>query len=357
MSLTKRNRVWHYDFIYKGRRFQGSTGQTNINKAKLVEAKVRSDAALEAFGIGAPKVSPLFRDFMADDGAFLTFVRRHSKKKRTIEFYKERTARLLEYAPWSEARLSDIDEEALVKYCEFRIKSVKVSTVNREIATIRKALYLAYEWKLIPRKPRVRQLPGEVGRTFVLTADFEREYLAAATYPLKEAAILILDLGLRPDECVSLRKSDISGDALLVREGKTANARRSLPLTARCREVIRLCSALFPDSEFLFPGNKGGHLRRMTLDNYHTRLRRKHSHWPAEFVLYSLRHTFGTRLAESGASPFDILQLMGHSNIAISQRYVHQGAGHLTLSMKRKEAMDRLLRGEVQEDTSVKERS
>ena len=42
-----------------------------------------------------------------------------------------------------------------------------------------------------------------------------------------------------------------------------------------------------------------------------------------EFVLHSLRHTYGTRLGESGAEAFTIMRLMGHSSITISQRYVH----------------------------------
>jgi integrase len=42
----KNARFWHYDFQYKGQRFHGSTGQTDRNKAKTVEATRRYDAAL-----------------------------------------------------------------------------------------------------------------------------------------------------------------------------------------------------------------------------------------------------------------------------------------------------------------------
>jgi integrase len=44
---------------------------------------------------------------------------------------------------------------------------------------------------------------------------------------------------------------------------------------------------------------------------------------PAEFVLHGLRHTFGTRLGETGTEAFAIMRLMGHSSISVSQRYVH----------------------------------
>src|SRR5215471_7935226 len=41
------------------------------------------------------------------------------------------------------------------------------------------------------------------------------------------------------------------------------------------------------------------------------------------FRIYDCRHTFGTRLGESGADAYTICKLMGHSNILVSHRYVH----------------------------------
>jgi integrase len=44
------------------------------------------------------------------------------------------------------------------------------------------------------------------------------------------------------------------------------------------------------------------------------------------FVLYSLRHTFLTRLGESGCDVWTLARIAGHSSIAMSSRYVHQSA-------------------------------
>jgi integrase len=40
-------------------------------------------------------------------------------------------------------------------------------------------------------------------------------------------------------------------------------------------------------------------------------------------VLYSLRHTFLTRLGESGCDAWTLARIAGHSDIRISTRYVH----------------------------------
>ena len=41
------------------------------------------------------------------------------------------------------------------------------------------------------------------------------------------------------------------------------------------------------------------------------------------FIPYSLRHTFLTRLGESGCDAWTLAKIAGHSNIAIGARYVH----------------------------------
>jgi integrase len=41
------------------------------------------------------------------------------------------------------------------------------------------------------------------------------------------------------------------------------------------------------------------------------------------FVLYTLRHTFLTRLGQSGCDPWTLARIAGHASINISARYVH----------------------------------
>jgi predicted transcriptional regulator len=43
---------------------------------------------------------------------------------------------------------------------------------------------------------------------------------------------------------------------------------------------------------------------------------------PEELTVHVLRHSFGTQLAECGASVYEIRDLMGHSSIVVSENYV-----------------------------------
>ncbi|MCH6554482.1 MAG: tyrosine-type recombinase/integrase [Acidobacteria bacterium] len=47
----------------------------------------------------------------------------------------------------------------------------------------------------------------------------------------------------------------------------------------------------------------------------------------SSFVLYSLRHTFLTRLGESGCDAWTLARIAGHSSISVSARYVHPSEG------------------------------
>jgi integrase len=61
---------------------------------------------------------------------------------------------------------------------------------------------------------------------------------------------------------------------------------------------------------------------------------------PEDFVLHSLRHTFGTRLGEAGADAFTIMKLMGHSTVTVSQKYVHPSPEFLETAMTRLQALN-----------------
>ena len=61
---------------------------------------------------------------------------------------------------------------------------------------------------------------------------------------------------------------------------------------------------------------------------------------PADFVLHAMRHTFGTRLGETGADAFTIMKLMGHSSVTISQRYVHPSPEAIEIAYERLTALN-----------------
>src|SRR5437868_11210574 len=172
-------------------------------------------------------------------------------------------------------------------------------------------------------------LPGERHRERVLSVQEELKYLSAASEPLASIAAVLTDTGMRPEEAYRLRWETITWTngrhgTLLVTHGKTKAARRVLPFTSRVREVLegRWKNAGGPEEGFVWPAlTKSGHIEPCSLKRQHRKALRLSTVRP--FVLYSLRHTFLTRLGESGCDAWTLARIAGHSSIAISARYVH----------------------------------
>jgi integrase len=140
---------------------------------------------------------------------------------------------------------------------------------------------------------------------------------------------MLFDTWMRPDECHRLRWDNISWDGgkngvFLITEGKTKAARRVLPLSPRVRTVLenRWKLAGEPGEGWVWPAEtKDGHINHDSLKLQHKKSLKLAKVRP--FDVYSIRHTFLTRLGESGCDAWTLARIAGHSNISISQRYVH----------------------------------
>ena len=95
-------------------------------------------------------------------------------------------------------------------------------------------------------------------------------------------------------------------------------------MTLRVRAILesRWEDASKPGEGWIWPApTKSGHVEPSSLKKQHRKALSLSKVRP--FVLYSLRHTFLTRLGESGCDAWTLARIAGHSSIAISSRYVH----------------------------------
>jgi hypothetical protein len=169
MPVYKRGKVWWFGFVWNGERIQQSTKQGSKRTAEQLYAAYRTRLAKGEVGIVDRKPVPTLKDFAPRFREAVEI--RSAEKPRTIAFYKEKLARLLEYPPLASAKLDDIDEGLIESYVQERRKKVAPATVNRQLATLRKLLRLARKWKVIDRVPEISPLPGERMREFVLTTN------------------------------------------------------------------------------------------------------------------------------------------------------------------------------------------
>jgi integrase len=327
MSIFKRGNVYWFHFLHNGEHIQRSTKQGNPRVARQIEAAHRTALAKGEVGIEERKPAPLFSEFAK---RFVEhFEVRHNNKPQTVAFYAAKLSRLLEYAPLASDRLDNVDESLIEQYVVARRATVGPATVNRELATLGRLLRLAQEWKEIDRVPKIRLLSGERVRDFILCRQAESLYLSITPQPLHDLALLILETGLRIGEALSLEWPDVSLEPLpgarfgylRVRDGKSKNARRNIPLTDRAAAMLHSRKA--EAKHALVFANRDGKRYLVTSINHLHQKARATLKLSKDFVIHSLRHTMLTRLGESGVDAFTIMRIAGHSSITVSQRYVH----------------------------------
>ena len=204
---------------------------------------------------------------------------------------------------------------------------------------MRRILNLALEWGVIEAAPKVKVLSGERRRERVISTEEEAKYLAAAAEPLASIATVLADTGMRPEECFRMTWEHVTwlngrNGAIHVTHGKTASARRVIPMTPRVRAVLesRWNEAQRPEEGWVWTAaTRSGHVEPSSLRKQHVRTfetiasqAKENNLKPVRpFVLYSLRHTFLTRLGESGCDAWTLARIAGHASINISARYVH----------------------------------
>jgi integrase len=349
MALRKKNGKFQYRFRLDGRNYAGSTGlaatKRNESAAQGIEAQHRT-ALLEG---RAPVRRVEVREFDAAAKDFLEWTkaeyRKHPNSAKRI-----RGSMSSAIVFFAKETVSTIDEGRIESYKAWRVNEHLVAdvTVRHDLHAL--SLFFQYSTKQhwICDNPTARvEIPSdaEAVRIHVLTVDEEKKYFAfiensdwtkkaAGRRNLFDLGRLMLNQGARPDEVLNLRSSDVDleGSTLKIREGKSVAARRTLDLTPESREILARRMAVAPEASeaWLFPASRKPKERVARLNNAHDEVCKKAE---LTFVLYDLRHTFATRMAEAGVDLATLAAILGHSSIRIVQRYVHPTAEHKKAAM------------------------
>jgi integrase len=213
--------------------------------------------------------------------------------------------------------------------------------------------HLAEEWGRVSKVlPKVKLLPGENQRERVLSAGEESAYLNAATelgqrierdynvalvgiratlrgeqprkpdaFLLRDVTTILVDCGLRPDECFRLKPENIRDGAIWIYKGKRQASRRRIKMTPRVLAIVEMRVSCTAPESWLFPApTRSGHIEPSSLAKQHAKVLKASGVVP--FELYVLRHTCLTRWAK-WMDPFTFHRVAGHADMKTTMRYVH----------------------------------
>lgn len=124
--------------------------------------------------------------------------------------------------------------------------------------------------------------------------------------------LLALHAGLRAHEIAKIRGQDVTMGGIYVM-GKGAH-----PATLPCHPVLWEMAQRYPRAGYWFPGNEDGHVRSQHISMVVGKLFHALG---VEGSIHRVRHSFGTRLLNSGANIRKVQQLMRHANLDTTALY------------------------------------
>jgi integrase len=331
VGVFKKGGNYHIDFYHGSTRVREKVGPSK-GEAKRALAVRKAEVALGKFGLLPRTDIPTLRA-LAD--RYEKVVSEH-KRGRAVERYYIRMFVNI----FGKKKISEITAEEVERFKTYRSRQVKPATVNRELTLLKHMFAKAVEWKLILANPirGVRYLNVPVRMERILELDEEILLLAACervrSHFLRAVVIPALNTGMRRGELLSLgwKQIDLIHGSIRILNATTKSSMRSIPMNATV-SVLLGDLAKNKTSDLVFPSNRKVGERFLDLKKGFKKAVQLAGLPKIRF--HDLRHTFATRLVQSGVDIITVQHLLGHAKISMTARYAHSPDSSRTAAVKR----------------------
>lgn len=314
MGIYRRGEVWWIDYYDQNReRVQESSHSSNKRDAELLFALRKSEVFR---GVFKRPVKITFEEFGK------RYMEHAKANKRSWLRDQQMFANLKQFFG-SDRQLTDFNPAGIEGYKLYRRKEVSGSTVNRELALLKRMFNLAIDWELFPGCNPVRKVKFfrelNTGRRVISPEEEERLIRNAAPF-LQDLIRFSLNTGLRRGELFILRWPDVDleKNILNVFAPKTQKT-RAVPINPEARKVLEAW-ALGRKNEFVFYNYETGRPFVDLRAGFGLACRKAGI---TGVTWHTLRHTFASRLLNRGVDIVTVQQLLGHSAVTVTLRYTH----------------------------------
>lgn len=137
--------------------------------------------------------------------------------------------------------------------------------------------------------------------------------------------MLLYSTGMRLSEIASLKITDIDSKNMRIKivQGKGSKDRYTI-LSEQVLQELRAYYIIYKPKEYLFNGGKPG--KRYSMRSIQHLVQKGLAQIGLEsknYTVHTIRHSFATHLVDNGTDLHTVKELLGHSNLQTTLRYLH----------------------------------
>lgn len=205
-----------------------------------------------------------------------------------------------------------------------RGEPISDSTINRYYSSLQTAFNVMIKNKYIKYNPCnevVKYSEDDNKRDVILPLEVQEKFLELLPSNLHRVIILVaLNTGYRKENVLCLQKSQINFDKEIIILPKSKNKGKKTIITPINSLLIGILQFYSNNTDdYLFINPKTNEPYKSILKSVKSAARKVGIE---NFIFHDLRRTFGTRLLENGVNIRVIQELLAHSSVAVTQRYL-----------------------------------
>ena len=306
------NRNYYYNFQYKKKRFQGSTGTHNKDRATEIYLQKKNEVKRHKLRYTNKTVKELIEHY------YNTYSK---NDQRSLDWFLRQ---------FGDRKLEDISGPELKGLQEYKAIRVKGSTANRQFSIMRSLLNKAVvDLGWLSQAPKFKKEKELEPPKKVLSIYDQERFIRYLPPHLKRIVIFALNTGIRKSTIVNLNYDmyDYSKRMLHIpAEIMKTNKSLDIPLNLEAHKAImnteygsihNQALGIYLPNRLIFTYN-GMRIK----DPGSSAWRRAKKKARIDIRFHDLRHTWATRCIESGMPPAHVQYLGGWSSPKMMQRYI-----------------------------------
>ena len=334
MSIYKRGNTWQAMVYWKGKRQIIKGGFKTKKKAKLWHDKTLALIEINK-GDEIHQKAATFKELITKYCQTHIPTIRKSSASRYLSFINLRILPEFEHY-----KLEKINQEMIENFKASLIRDLSPKSTNNCIALLKSILKKGAEWQMIDRDPSTGVKLLKIPRRKYLWWEQEEDVIRFVEYARRDTYHLVyrlgLDLGMRIGEIIGLNIEDIRLDLGQIhihrqwiqrekRLGPTKHGKERylrFDINSELGQLLKIQCASKKSDTPLFTYETGRRINPQKVSQIHFRKVIKLANVP-RIRFHDLRHTFASWYMIKNDNIWELMKLLGHSDIQTTMKYAH----------------------------------